>query len=356
MSRGKFLLMGIFFAAIVAGATSSIAADDYVIQLGYYDCDHMCAAPIARDAGIFRDLGLKVNITKGSNVLPAISAGKMDVGYGNYISLARAHLKGSPAFVAAHNHTGGAFYLVMANSFKGKPKDLMGKRLALGMAPEETLPWWHDYAKANSIPVKADGYQNFIMKDQDEYLAIKTGKLDGALMCDPWGSMIEYEKIGHIMHTFDPLPGDKEGICCVYSMSKEFSVKHPDLAVKMLLAHSRALQLVYTHPLKSARIFAASYSVPLEVALMTIYKKTNSEGRTMTWDIHRKGFENQTRHYVDIGYLTAMPDMKRLVNPEIYDKAKPLDFARFIKEKVDPVFPLGMSYADWKKKVMARGL
>jgi NitT/TauT family transport system substrate-binding protein len=356
MTKGKTFLMSICLTLVLFwAATYGIAADDYIVQLGYYDCDHMCAAPIARDAGIFKELGLKVNITKGSNVLPAISAGKMDAGYGNFISLARAHLKGSPAFVAAHNHTGGAFYLVMANSFRGKPQDLLGKKIALGMAPEETLPWWHDYAIANSISIKADGYQNFIMKDQDEYLAIKTGKLDGALMCDPWGSMIEYEKIGHIMHTFDPLPG-KEGICCVFSMSREFAGKHPELAVKMLLAHSRALQFLYTHPLKSAQIFADSYAVPLEVALMTIYKKTNLEGRTMTWDIHRKGFDDQTRHYVDIGYLTSMPEMKKLVNPEIYDKAKPLDFATFIKEKVDPVFPLGMSYADWKKKVMARGL
>ena len=344
---GVATVMGL--EAACARKTGAADDSDYVVKLGYYDCDHMCGAPIARDAGIFKELGLKVDITKGDIVLQAITAGKMDVGYGNYISLARGHLKGSPAFVAAHNHIGGAFYLVMGNHFKGGPKDLVGKKIALGTTPETTLPWWHDYAKANGIPVEGKNYQTFNMKDQDEFLAIKTGKLDGSVMCDPFASNLEYDKAGHIMHTFDPLPGE-EGICCVYSMRKSFPQEHPELAKKMILAHARALLYLYTHPVRSAEIFANDYNVPLEVALMTIYKKTNLEGRTITWDIHRKSFENQTRHYVKIGYLGQMPDMKVLVNPEVYDKAGVPDFAKFIKEKVDPAFPLGMKYEAWKKK------
>lgn len=344
-----FTTVVMIFGLMVISPIQAQKKDDRVVQLGYYDCDHMCAAPIARDAGIFDQLGLKVEITKGSIVIQAIAAGKMDVGYGHFTGLTQAHLKGSPSFVAAHNHTGGAYYLVVGNHFKGTPKDLIGKKLALGMSPETLNPLWHDYAKMSGIPVEGKQYQNFIMKDADEFLAIKTGQLDGALMCDPWASWLEYEKLGRIMHTFDPLPG-QEGICCVYSMRKEFIKEHPELAKKMVLAHARALQHVYTHPLRSAEIFASDYGVPLEVGLMTIYKKTIVEGRTMTWDIHRKSFQNQARHLVNIGYLNQMPDMKQLVNPEIYDQAGVVDFAKFIKEKVDPIFPLGMKYEDWKKK------
>jgi NitT/TauT family transport system substrate-binding protein len=53
---------------------------------------------------------------------------------------------------------------------------------------------------------------------------------------------------------------------------------------------------------------------------------------------------------VKIGYLSQMPDMKVLVNSEVYDKAGVPDFAKFIKERVDPAFPLGMKYEPWKKK------
>ncbi len=324
--------------------------EDYVVKLGYYDCDHTAAAPIARDSGIFEKLGLKVDIVKGDKVVQAIAAGQMDVGYGNFFSLMRASLKGSPAFVAAHNHIGGAYYLVVNNRIKNDPKELPGKKLALGAAPEKGSPWWFDYAKLNGIPVEGKGYETFQMSDRDEYLALKTGLLDGALMCDPYASKAEYEKCGRIMHTFIQLPSGEEGVCCVMSMRKEFVEEHPQLARKMIIAHSLAIQLIYTHPLRAAEIFAQNYDVPLEVGLMTIFKKTTLEGRTLAWDPHAPGFQRKADHYVGIGYVEAMPNMKELVNTSVYDQAGAEDFARFLREKVDPVFPLGMPYEDWKRK------
>jgi|GEM_PF-6499782 len=112
----------------------------YVVKLGYYDCDHMAAAPIARDEGIYEKLGVKVEIFKGSTVLQAIAAGQMDVGHGNFFTVARASLKGSPAFVAADNHIGGAYYVVVGNHMKDDPKDLVGKKIAFGTAPEKNQP------------------------------------------------------------------------------------------------------------------------------------------------------------------------------------------------------------------------
>ncbi|MHC1727050.1 MAG: ABC transporter substrate-binding subunit SaoX [Syntrophobacteraceae bacterium] len=349
---GRFVLPALAFVMLLASvATVQAKGDDnYVVKLGYYDCDHMAAAPIARDSGIFEKLGVKVDIVKGDKVIQAIAAGQMDVGYGNFFSIMRASLKGSPAFVAAHNHVGGAYYLVVSNNIKSDPKELPGKKLALGTAPEKSSPWWFDYAKLNGIPVEGKGYETFQMNDRDEYLALKTGLLDGALMCDPYASKAEFEKCGRIMHTFIQLPSGEEGVCCVMSMRKAFVEEHPELAKKMILAHSQAIQLIYLHPLRAAEIFARNYDVPLEVGLMTIFKKTTLEGRTLAWDPHVPGFQRQAEHYVGIGYVEAMPNMKELVNTTIYDQARPEDFARFMKEKVDTVFPLGMPYDDWKKK------
>lgn len=87
------------------------------------------------------------------------------------------------------------------------------------------------------------------------------------------------------------------------SMRKEFVEEHPQLARKMIIAHSLAIQLIYTHPLRAAEIFAQNYDVPLEVGLMTIFKKTTLEGRTLAWDPHAPGFQRQADHYVGIGYV-----------------------------------------------------
>ena len=33
---------------------------DYTVNLGYYNCDHMTAACVGKDSGIFKALGMKV--------------------------------------------------------------------------------------------------------------------------------------------------------------------------------------------------------------------------------------------------------------------------------------------------------
>jgi len=117
------------------------ADKDYVIKLGYYNCDHMTAAPVGKDAGIYEELGLKVEVVGNAKVPEAMAAGQMDVGYIGFERTVRAYLKGCPIFIAAMNHLGGSYYLVLRNDlyelYRKDPKALLGKKLALGTEPEK---------------------------------------------------------------------------------------------------------------------------------------------------------------------------------------------------------------------------
>lgn len=319
---------------------------DYVVNLGYYNCDHMTAACIAKDAGIFDELGLKVNVTGNGKVPEAMAAGKMDVGYIGTEGLIRAHQKGSPIFVAANNHLGGSFYLVASNEIKDA-KGLVGKKVAIG---DVTDSYWIRMANDLGIPYDEKSYQNFDMADKDEFLAVKTGQLDGYLCCDPWGSMAEYDKSGHIVKAVGKLPTGDWGSCCVYSMNRNFAKDHPELASRMLLAHSKAIEYVYTHPVRSSEIFAANYYVPQEVALMTIYKKTVDEGRTLTWKVNNKNFQDEVDYILSLKTMETAPSLDQFIDAALLSGCGADDFDKFIKEKVDPVFPQGMTYEDWKKK------
>jgi len=325
---------------------------DYVVKLGYYNCDHMTAAVVAKDAGIFEELGLKVLVTGNGQVPEAMAAGQMDVGYIGFERMVRSFLKGSPVFMAAQNHLGGSFYLVVRHGIND-PKELVGKNLALhksGPTPEKVTSEWVSFARSSGIPVEGKNYELFQMADKDQFLALKLGQLDGYLTCDPWASMAEYEGCGRIMRAFTKTDSGKWGTCCVYSMNKNFAGAHPDLAKKMILAHSRAIEFIYTRPLKSAEIFAQNYSVPLEVALMTIYKKTVAEDRTLRWDINM----DNVREAVDANIVTNTLDgaakTSDYVQTALLEQAGTENFDKFIKEKVDPVFPLGITYENWKKK------
>jgi len=322
---------------------------DYVVQLGYYDCDHMTGACIAKDAGIFDELGLKVNVTGNGKVPEAMAAGQMDAGYVGNTRMMRAFLQGSPIIVGANNHLGGSHYLVASNSIK-TPQELVGKKISIGTDPEKNNSTWIRWASELGLPVEGKNYEVFNMADKDEYFAMVAGKLDAFAACDPWGSMAEYEKTGHVFAVSGKLANGEWGECCAFNLNKNFAAEHPELAKLMVLAHTKAIEHIYLKPVRSAEIFANNYKVPMEVALMTIWKKTVTEGRTLTWKIDKSNWQRQID--LELGYKTLdkAPNVDEFVQSKYLDESGADDFDKFIKDKVDPVFPVGMSYEEWKTK------
>lgn len=111
-----------------------------------------------------------------------MSAGQMDVAYCGWTTTLSAVQKGVPLFIAAENHIGGS-----------------------------------------------------------EYLALVSGDLDGYICCDPWGSMAEYSGAGHILVRQDTDRESGHGTCCKVAMNYNFAKAHPELAQRILLAHTICL-------------------------------------------------------------------------------------------------------------------
>lgn len=350
-------LVGVMAATMLVGCgggnqekkEEAKANDDYQIKLGYYNCDHMTAAPVAEAAGIYKDNGLNVTTVGNGKVPEAMAAGQMDAGYIGTRGLVAASVKGSPIVVAANNHSGGSEYLVASNDIND-PKELLGQKIAAD--PENDFLFKVSYGPETGLPAENDKYQIVnIDSDKDKYLALKTGQIKAFTTCDPWGSMAEYEKVGKLIGTshYHEKARGKEYNCCSFSLNKNFIKDHPELAEKLVKAHTQAIEYIYTNPVKSAKIFAKAYSVPEDVALMTIYKKTCGEGRTLTWKIG-DAYKNNLEIYKEVKAVEQIPKYEDVVNEDILKKSGADDFDTFIKEKVDKVFPLGMSFDDWKAK------
>ena len=311
---------------------------DYVVKLGYYDCDHMTAACVAKDAGIFEQMGLKVNVLGNGKVPEAMAAGQMDVGYVGNTRMMRAHLQGSPIIVVANNHIGGSYYLVVANQI-ADPQQLIGKKLAIGTEPEKNNSSWVNMARGLGLPVQGASYEVFNMADKDKYFALKAGRLDGYSTCDPWGSIAEYEKTGRIVATNTKLPNGEWGECCALTMNRDFVKDHPELAKQMIIAHTRALQYIYTKPAQAAEIFARNYNVPLEVAMMTIYRKTVAEGRTLTWKMDPKYWAGQIEYELSLKSMDRAPEIKDFLQPQYLKESGAEDFDAFIAAESGSCFP-----------------
>lgn len=150
---------------------------DYVVELGYRNCDHMVAALVGEGSGIFDALGLTVNITKTGQIMEAMASGEMDVGYQGIQGAILSVNNGAPLFMAAANHLGGSEYLVVSNDIQ-EPEDLIGKKLAIGNEPWKS-PQWSNWAEDLGIPVMTEGnYEIVDMGETDALLAMKAGQVD----------------------------------------------------------------------------------------------------------------------------------------------------------------------------------
>ena len=343
--------------AIVADYNLEELSDEdkkYKINLGYYNCDHMTAACVGEDTGIFKALGLNVTVTGNGNVPEAMSAGQMDMAYAGFTTTLNAVKNKVPLFIAAENHTGGAEYFVVSKDIE-KPEDLLNKRISMGANAETVNLNWAEWTEQLNIPRDTTYYENFSMSDSDAYFAFKLGQLDGYGACDPWGSMAEYENTGKILkrqNTDREIDG--HGTCCKVCMNYNFAKAHPKLAERILLAHAMSIEYMYLHPYKAAQIFAENYNVPLEVGLMTLWKKLNEEGRTITWKLNREYVHNQMKTMRRLGVRDDINslDIDDYIDLSYFDNCGAKDFDTFLKEEVDPIFPLGMSYEDWRAKAV----
>lgn len=148
---------------------------DMTIEMGLVNCDHMVAAYIGKEAGIYEALGLNVNLTKTADATKALISGHMQVGY---IGVGASALSQNPPyFIASANHTGGSRYLVVSNDIK-EPKDIEGKILAMPAKPEENAEW-RGWARDYGVSFHKEDYQIVTMGQKDALFALKAGSIDG---------------------------------------------------------------------------------------------------------------------------------------------------------------------------------
>ena len=331
---------------------------DYVIQMGYYDCDHMVAAIIGEATGLYEALDLNVVVTKTGQVAAAMGSGDMVVGYSGFSSMVRAANKGAPVFMPANNHLGGSKYFVVRKDITSA-EEIIGARITV---TEEDMysPYWLSYCEQVGIPTDYTLYDGVDMKQEDAMYALKAGQIDGFMCCDPYASIVEEEGIGKIIgvewggHISEDLQSGW-GLHCGYFINRDFADAHPELTTRLVLAHCLAIKYMYEHPYNAAMMFADNFGTSPDVGLRTMFLKTNAEGRTLSWDVD----ETNIKNYTDFWYSFGIPEEKI---PYVKDMASFFDltyleacgiesFDTFLNEsKINEKFPLFMPYLEWVEK------
>lgn len=338
------------------------ADKDYTVEMGYFNCDHMCCSIIGEKAGIYDALGVKVNLTKSPETVNALISGAMDVGYMFFSK--NLMTADSPVFQAAANHIGGSRYLVVRSDMDtSDPKVIEGKTISMTAEPDIN-PEWRKWSEEYGFSFKPSDYDIVTMGQQDAMFALKAGQIDAFTCCDPYASIAEFEGFGKVMCVSwganlkdgELLTDDNAGTCCSYAMTKAFRDEHPELARRMIYAHMLAVKYLYTHPYNAAMMFADGFDVDPYVGLRTVYMKTVAEGRTITWQWSEQNMKNNEEFETqwtnpsvpeeDVIYAEDSKNSLEL-SGKLFEDAGIPDFDEFIKNEVDPVFPLGMTFEDW---------
>ena len=87
---------------------------------------------------------------------------------------------------------------------------------------------------------------------------------------------------------------------------------------------------------------------------MTLYKKLNEEGRTISWKLNKQNMQNQLdtmKHYHVRDDINSV-NLDDYIDLSYFNACGAMDFDVFIKDRVDPLFPVGMSYKEWRAKAV----
>ena len=335
---------------------------NYTVEMGYFNCDHMCASIIGEKSGIYEALGLKVNLTKSPETVNALISGAMDVGY---IFFSKNLMSDdSPVYQAAANHLGGSRYLVVSNDIDvDDPLSIEGKTISMDAEPQVNSEW-RKWSEEYGFSFQPEDYDIVAMGQKDAMFALKAGQIDAFTCCDPYASQADFEGFGKIMciswganlEDGELLTEENAGTCCSYAMSVAFREKYPELARRLVYAHMLSVKYLYEHPYNAAMMFADGFDVDPYVGLRTVYMKTVAEGRTITWQWSEQTMQNNEDFQTqwkdpavpEEDIIFAKDSMKSLeLSNEIFEEAGVPDFDEFIKDSVEDKFPLGMTFEDW---------
>lgn len=329
---------------------------DFVIEMGYNNCDHMVAAIIGQDTGLYDALGLHVNITKTGQVASAMASGEMVVGYAGFGGLIENVNKGARVIMPAGSHLGGAMYMVVPPEVESLD-EVVGKTLDMGEGSNYSTFWLEICDKLGIPSDIGTYYDGNSMGDEDAMMALRAGHLDIFTCCDPYASIAEEEGFGKIVATawHADVKDDKStgwGIHCGYYINADFAEAHPELTTRLVLAHCLGIKYMYQHPYSAGLMFAETFGTSDAVGLRTMYLKTNAEGRTLCWTIDQSNMDNYETWYDMLGVpeeeRTLVTDAEGFMDLSWLEKCGIEDFQTFIDEaKIDEIQPLGMSYADW---------
>lgn len=208
------------------------------------------------DGSFQKALGPKVKIERkvfnaGPEVIEALLAGEVDIGYIGAAPAANAYIKSHGALkIISGAANAGAVLVVSRDGGINKVKDLAGKRIAVpqfGNTQDILLRKVLNDAGLKAT-AKGGNVQVVQVKNPDIVGLFARKQIDGALVPEPWGSMMLKNPRGKVLLDWNQIWRRGNYSTLVVIANTKFMEQHPDLVEKWLAAHVAITRKIEKNP------------------------------------------------------------------------------------------------------------
>ncbi|MBI5679591.1 MAG: ABC transporter substrate-binding protein [Methanobacterium sp.] len=233
------------------------------VRIGYLANDqHSSALTIANVKGMFEEAGINVELQQfnvGSNIVIAMAAGQIDIGYVGTAPATMAIDKGMPLKIVAAVNEEGSGIVIAQNSTIKNITDFENHIVCIpskGSIQDILLNY---LLQENNISPKDIDIREMQLSLMPE--ALQSGRIDGYVIWEPYVTRASSGGYGKTFMYSDEIW--KNHPCCVIIASDNFRQNNPDKLKKILKIHKNATDYIYSNRDDAASILSKQFNIDI---------------------------------------------------------------------------------------------
>ena len=254
MDKKIWAIIAIIIVIIVAaGAYFASGSSQETVRIGHLPSDHDSALFVAQAQDQFEKNGINVEVTQfnnGGDLMTAIAAGDIDVGYVGITPAMSSISTGVPVKVVSGAQTEGSGLVVDKDSNINSIADLKGKTVATPGAATIQQMLLTDALNENGLSI--DDVKVTNLKAAQMVDAIKSNQIDAFIVWEPYSTIAVQSNEGKLlMNSSEIEPGHP---CCCIVATDDFIANHPDELDTILDIHENATEYINENPQEAAKL------------------------------------------------------------------------------------------------------
>ena len=260
--RNKVLLgiIAILLVGVLAGCEIGAASEDEV-NIGYFPNLSHAGGIVGMSEGIYENAleGYQINemtFPNGSLFMDSLSTGQIDIGFVGPGPVLNRYLQGGDVVILA-NATKGENVLVLREGLEyNGPKDLAGLTIATASTGCTHDLLLRKMLAEEGMAVEENGgtVKRIAQRPATNIGMMEQGQIDGALVSEPWASMMEAQGVGRVVVEFDQVPWGGEVPATVIAARRDFVEENPQIVEAFLKAHEESVAFINDNEEESIEI------------------------------------------------------------------------------------------------------